>query len=625
MSTMSTMNTMNTMSTMSTNGNIQTAAVQPSIQESTEEDNVQVDVDVSGNTRSATSPLSDDLENRSSTSSEEDVLAGEEAEAAARALAEVEEKRRAIWGPILDIKMRQLKFLTEAFMDRPMSHIVGVSTKSGLNNRVSIIQYKDGHKICVRVPACGWGSKWTDKDRQQLHHTANMMKFITKNTSILVPHILHFDTEFDNAISAPYIAMEFVEGVEPLDAWYGKGSAEGGMYWVSTETSDAIDNPETHDYLCVVDFRAHLPTLEQKRQTMLKSLAQHMAELRKFSFNMCGSPVFSGDGQHIVDIGPRFVEHFGFGARPDRMADHKVEEEPAVSNVKSFLKETAHDWYIERREELEEELEENDATTEQRDIVFGKHHGYSCFLDLLISCLPDSIPKDCGVHMDSIAAEHVAVMSEAPADGDEADTCLEPFQTSLTSGEVANTPARSKNSTMPFVLAPPDFGSQNILVNQDTGVITAIIDWDRTETHPRYLGWAALPDWLMHDYWGTKFYHYPCEGKTMHAHEYDRYRKDYAKYLRLASQADGMIDWKYTEKGAIFNQLLNGIRTSDTDMIYRTIDLILDGIFPRANKERFLMDTMTDSVREPGFQQMLEARIKLYLGLVEENEVRGMI
>jgi hypothetical protein len=46
----------------------------------------------------------------------------------------------------------------------------------------------------------------------------------------------------------------------------------------------------------------------------------------------------------------------------------------------------------------------------------------------------------------------------------------------------------------------------------------------------------------MHDYWGDDFYQYSTDGKTMHAHEYSRYREDYAEYLRLASHADGMIN-----------------------------------------------------------------------------------
>jgi hypothetical protein len=48
----------------------------------------------------------------------------------------------------------------------------------------------------------------------------------------------------------------------------------------------------------------------------------------------------------------------------------------------------------------------------------------------------------------------------------------------------------------------------------------------------------------------------------MYAHEYSRYRKDYAEYLRLASHADGMIDWRYAEKGAIFFQLLTAFASA---------------------------------------------------------------
>lgn len=43
-----------------------------------------------------------------------------------------------------------------------------------------------------------------------------------------------------------------------------------------------------------------------------------------------------------------------------------------------------------------------------------------------------------------------------------------------------------------FVLCPPDFDSQNVLVDDQVNV-TGIIDWDMAHTMPRPLGYARYP------------------------------------------------------------------------------------------------------------------------------------
>ena len=56
----------------------------------------------------------------------------------------------------------------------------------------------------------------------------------------------------------------------------------------------------------------------------------------------------------------------------------------------------------------------------------------------------------------------------------------------------------------PFTLRPPDFDSQNVLVD-DGGTVTGIIDWDDVRTLPRQGGAAAYPAWLTVD-WDPMFY-----------------------------------------------------------------------------------------------------------------------
>ncbi|KAI0735916.1 kinase-like domain-containing protein [Earliella scabrosa] len=51
----------------------------------------------------------------------------------------------------------------------------------------------------------------------------------------------------------------------------------------------------------------------------------------------------------------------------------------------------------------------------------------------------------------------------------------------------------------PFTLVPPDFDSQNILVD-DQGDVAAFIDWDWVATQPRQLGALTYPAWLTVDW-----------------------------------------------------------------------------------------------------------------------------
>ncbi|KAI9818357.1 MAG: hypothetical protein M1826_001379 [Phylliscum demangeonii] len=55
------------------------------------------------------------------------------------------------------------------------------------------------------------------------------------------------------------------------------------------------------------------------------------------------------------------------------------------------------------------------------------------------------------------------------------------------------------DAPLPFVLAHPDFGMQNILVGRDGG-LKAVIDWDRVAAVPRCVGNECYPGWLTRDW-----------------------------------------------------------------------------------------------------------------------------
>lgn len=151
---------------------------------------------------------------------------------------------------------------------------------------------------------------------------------------------------------------------------------------------------------------------------------------------------------------------------------------------------------------------------------------------------------------------------------------------------------------LPFVLATFDFGVQNMLCDPDTGAITAILEWDLTETRPRYTGWAIPPCWLLKDYWGS--YCHPIEGKSMHTKEYDRYRQAYAHYLRevCAINNDEVDDWKYTCKGPIFEQIVNSITDGDPLSIERCAKFVTGEIYSRTDIDGMMEKVLTNDLRQ---------------------------
>jgi hypothetical protein len=130
-----------------------------------------------------------------------------------------------------------------------------------------------------------------------LGNSVRIMIFLAANTKILVPRVLYHDTELSNEISAPYIAMQHLPGVPPLDIWYGqKGD---GTLWKDEQNEVSVDTVEEvyhEEKYSSVEYHPLSTDLERKRQTLLKSLATHEAEFRRWNFAKLGSPILSEDG-----------------------------------------------------------------------------------------------------------------------------------------------------------------------------------------------------------------------------------------------------------------------------------------------------------------------------------------
>jgi hypothetical protein len=83
-----------------------------------------------------------------------------------------------------------------------------------------------------------------------------------------------------------------------------------------------------------------------------------------------------------------------------------------------------------------------------------------------------------------------------------------------------------------FVLAHPDFASQNIFVSED-GTLTALLDWDDVHTVPRCIGHTRYPNWITRD-WDPLRYGYgdPDSCQENSPEELEHYRSRYANQIK---------------------------------------------------------------------------------------------
>ncbi|QDS71166.1 hypothetical protein FKW77_010086 [Venturia effusa] len=138
-----------------------------------------------------------------------------------------------------------------------------------------------------------------------------------------------------------------------------------------------------------------------------------------------------------------------------------------------------------------------------------------------------------------------------------------------------------------FVLAPPDFGSQNLLCDDD-GNITAILDWDTAETRPRMVGWCLPPDWLIVDWFGNQIYTWP--NQVMAPNDIEKYRQQYAHYLREACHNEpDSGDWKYAEKAPMFDAILRSMTNLDQDQMLETMTNLLNTFLPRVDHKQLII------------------------------------
>ena len=143
---------------------------------------------------------------------------------------------------------------------------------NGSFNMVYILQFADGLKYVIRLPALGWGIRWTPTAKKAFESQVLTMHLIRRMTDIPLPEILAFDATQGNSLETPYMVISFISGV----------------------TVEALWRDETG------------PTpLEERRSRILCTTAMAMAQLQNLKFDWIGSLQLNDEpNEKSLGIGP---------------------------------------------------------------------------------------------------------------------------------------------------------------------------------------------------------------------------------------------------------------------------------------------------------------------------------
>ncbi|KAL9132056.1 MAG: hypothetical protein Q9217_000184 [Psora testacea] len=224
-----------------------------------------------------------------------------------------EEYLQERFGPLLSISSKSLLTLASNTRDRiwppgkkgPQNCRL-VSRLFGSYNLVHVVEFADGIKYVIRVPATGWGNRFTETARSSFESQALTMRFIRKETTIPLPNIYAIDSTSSNEIGAPYIVMSFIAGFTVSSKWFDKTG----------------------------------PTpLEERRQRTLDTVAEAISQLRRFQFDKIGSLQFNGGtSKDSITIGPCYKWDEGTIGDEDYGQKLSVEQSGPFTTSKSYLR-----------------------------------------------------------------------------------------------------------------------------------------------------------------------------------------------------------------------------------------------------------------------------------------------
>ncbi|KAI4916118.1 hypothetical protein J4E90_004564 [Alternaria incomplexa] len=132
-----------------------------------------------------------------------------------------------------------------------------------------VINSSNDGEYVVKIPCVGTAARWQKQDAYMMRSEFGTIKFIGERTKCPVPEVVAYDDTLDNTLGAPYILMKACTGRSASEVWHDAHPIHKD--W----DRDTVDFPSKD--------------LASKRERILRSLAQAMAELRHLEFDKIGA------------------------------------------------------------------------------------------------------------------------------------------------------------------------------------------------------------------------------------------------------------------------------------------------------------------------------------------------
>ncbi|KAH7000431.1 hypothetical protein EDB80DRAFT_866450 [Ilyonectria destructans] len=136
------------------------------------------------------------------------------------------------------------------------------------------LDFDDGVRWLLKVPARGVKGKWDEMAASALTTEANSMRMLKRETTIPLPEVFDYSDTTENALRCPYILMSNISGLPLYNVWFGQHLNGAG-----------------HE------------TLRSHRTRMLDDIASAMAQLEPYSYESSGSVKFGSNGSPL-GVGP---------------------------------------------------------------------------------------------------------------------------------------------------------------------------------------------------------------------------------------------------------------------------------------------------------------------------------
>jgi Phosphotransferase enzyme family len=313
-------------------------------------------------------------------------------------------------------------------------------------------------------------------------------------------HSDHFDAGAARSLTSEALTMRFLkrETTIPIPEVYHFDASLDNELHVPFILIEYIDGVSCQDMW--FNDRISKELLEQHRLRALEDVAKSMLQLGRFAYGRGGQPMFDSEGNLQETVAPI------------RVLDNAARLKRA---------------------------ETEDANSEAIHYIFRETGPYDDPSSYLFAPLDREPPSE--------------------EDEDEFGTGMDKLLRFFLECVLEN--ARPE-ATAKFVLAHPDFDSQNFIFSDD-GKIRGIIDWDGVVSKPRCLGNEVYPGWLTRD-WDPAMYGYfmpDCPNPENSPAELEHYRKafrDIVKKLKERQQdvaASNEIDVVITTQSLVVENL----------------------------------------------------------------------